>query len=649
MWNEVLEDLVVVKRSGQRVDFNASKIAIAIKKAFDAVYEDVDERKIFKVFESVLSHINNNYKDRKTINVEDIQDIIENSLRKEHYEDVYYAFNEYRQKRAASRKVFSEKQQHKFVKAIELVQNNENENNRSLTPNEVLAKFGDTIAKEYAKSYILDTKYVRALEEGNIFIHNLNYFSLGYVSHVNLKIDSPKDEDYLDNTIVEILNASLEVNNEIGINEIDMLLKEYILYNYKLTFKKYLSKYFKLQGVLEFIGIKKFEDIINKSQDLTDDITDLENLCSNKTIKNILYTAYDDTKEDLSDLLTKTVNKLYDTLKANNNSKIKYTLSLSTSNLEICKKIRNIVNSYLADNNYISNIHTIFKITSATNDDYLSKIASLMINGKNISIAFIDTTYNSDEKLSAEYFMDGIRLFELDGEKQSTGRAMIAATSVNLARLGLKYRTKKREQFYEELGEISDLAKNELLLTFETIGNKNKANYKTLFNGNILGDERLEAGQKIRKIIKSGTLNLGLIGLKECVCALESETENRKKLALDIIDYFEKKCIKYSEETKLNFCLFEPTDEHSRKYLMAIDKSIYDVNKGINDRDIYSLSYTIDENDYQFISKLQKHFKGGTIFKIKFPSNTSNKKITELIKKISKEDIGFVNITVGKS
>ena len=37
MHNEVLEGLIVVKRSGQRVDFNASKIAIAIKKAFDSV------------------------------------------------------------------------------------------------------------------------------------------------------------------------------------------------------------------------------------------------------------------------------------------------------------------------------------------------------------------------------------------------------------------------------------------------------------------------------------------------------------------------------------------------------------------------------------------------------------------------------------
>ena len=82
MYNEVLENLVVVKRSGQRVSFNASKIAVAIKKAFDSL-QVYDEKKVYKVFEKVLSYINENYKDRKTINVEDIQDIIENILKNE--------------------------------------------------------------------------------------------------------------------------------------------------------------------------------------------------------------------------------------------------------------------------------------------------------------------------------------------------------------------------------------------------------------------------------------------------------------------------------------------------------------------------------------------------------------------------------------
>ena len=42
---QVLSDLVVVKRSGQRVSFNGTKIAIAIKKAFDNVDVDISLKK----------------------------------------------------------------------------------------------------------------------------------------------------------------------------------------------------------------------------------------------------------------------------------------------------------------------------------------------------------------------------------------------------------------------------------------------------------------------------------------------------------------------------------------------------------------------------------------------------------------------------
>lgn len=43
--NLVFNELVVVKRSGQRVNFNSMKIAIAIKKAFDSVgLEDCEKK-----------------------------------------------------------------------------------------------------------------------------------------------------------------------------------------------------------------------------------------------------------------------------------------------------------------------------------------------------------------------------------------------------------------------------------------------------------------------------------------------------------------------------------------------------------------------------------------------------------------------------
>ena len=99
MEKDLLEELVVVKRSGQRVNFNDTKIALAVKKGFDSVYEEYDEKLVNKVKEKVLSEIRKNYKDRKTIGVEDIQDIIEKELKILKYDEVYESFKSYRERR----------------------------------------------------------------------------------------------------------------------------------------------------------------------------------------------------------------------------------------------------------------------------------------------------------------------------------------------------------------------------------------------------------------------------------------------------------------------------------------------------------------------------------------------------------------------
>jgi len=38
-----IEELVVLKRNGKKVEFNETKIALAIKKGFDSVEVDIDE------------------------------------------------------------------------------------------------------------------------------------------------------------------------------------------------------------------------------------------------------------------------------------------------------------------------------------------------------------------------------------------------------------------------------------------------------------------------------------------------------------------------------------------------------------------------------------------------------------------------------
>lgn len=650
MWNEVLEDLVVVKRSGQRVDFNASKIAIAIKKAFDAVYIESDEKQIYKVFEKVLTYINKNYKDRKTINVEDIQDIIESVLKEEKFENVFSSFKDYRQKRAASRKVFNEKQQHKFVKAIEKVENENNNQDTSLPPNEVLNKFGKIISSEYAKSYILDAKYVRALEEGNIYIHNLDYFSLGYLPYLNLKLDIKDDDNYLDDFINAIVNAQKEVSYEIGVNTIDYLLSKFILKKYKYKLKKYLKKYLSLSGLYEFINYKKIEEVVNKLTDINNTYEELKIFISNNILSNIFKTAIDDSYDDIKSILSDTVYRVFNALMINSKVESTFTLSVGTNNSTICALVRDEIITYLNDNNYLNNIHVVFKINQSLEESYLSKITSLIINKKNISLMFAKNSYNC-ELCDAEYFSNGIRIFENinDSEKKATGRMIVSNISINLARLGLKYLNKNRKDFYEELDQMLEFVKNVLVISFEIMGNKNKENYNILFDGNILGDERLESGQKIRKILKTGTLGIGLVGLKECIFALEPDEEKQYKLLLELLDYFNQKCQKFEADNKLNFNIFEPSDMHSRKYLMAIDKSIYGTHKKITDKAYYDLIDTAKFiKNYEDLAKVQKAFRGGNLITIKLSNKISSKKIIDMIKELIDSDVGFVKIDVGE-
>lgn len=642
MWNEVLDDLIVVKRSGQRVEFNASKIAIAIKKAYESTFNEVDEKKIYKTFEKVLAFINNNYKERKTISVEDIQDVIENILKEEHEDDVYNSFKEYRQRRAASRKVFTEKQQHKFVRAIERVQEQSNSDTK-LTPYEMINKFGKIISSEYSKSYILDNKYVRAFEEGNIYIHNLDYFSLGIFSHFNYRFN---DRDYLDDLLYEIKNAELEINSIISLGVLDYKLIPYIIKKYKNIIKNMLEKYLHLVGFADFINIKKYDDLLEKCNTISDIDDVLNNLCINDNLKVLVLKLKEDAFKDLNDYIKLIINQTFKILNFDSKKTTKFNISIGFNENVIGQKVKEEVINFLMKNPCLEKINVIFKISDRVKEDDINDIISLVTNQKNVTLLFI----SSEDVYNLEYFSDGVKVYEsasLDNNT-SIGKLIVSSTSINLARLGLKYKDKKRELFYEELDGLLDLVKNQMLLIFENIGNKLKNNYQILFNGNVYDDEKLDGNQKIRKVIKSCSLNIGVIGLWECASLLESDALKREKLIMQILKAMNQKCKLYTEESKIKFTLFEPSTVSSRKYLMGIDKSIYGVCKNITDKKYYD---RLDDHikDITKFKDYTKLFNGGILYNMALPSNISNKKLMELIKEMQKEKVGLVKLRVGKS
>ena len=649
---QVLSDLVVVKRSGQRVSFNGTKIAIAIKKAFDNVDVDISLKKVNKVYEDVLCYIKNNYATRKTINVEDIQDIIETKLKENKFYDVYQAFSDYRIKRAASRKAFSIKQQHKFVRAIERIINE----NKSVIgkPNDILLDFGKTISCEYTKAYVLDNKFVRAHDDGSIYIHNLDYFNLGNLSSTHLKFDNVINNNFPLDLIQMAINAKSEIDGEITLSKFDYILVPELISRFKSELKNAIEAYLNIEGFCEYVDVSKIEELIDKENTLNINIGVFDSILLNKRVKELIVLAYNTSYKKTIEWLSAGIKQLLLHLNNNFQENKKYSISLGTNDSYEGNLINNCYVKQLLEVDYLENLTTIFKIRKNNNMELYNKIVETIESGKNVALSFIESSYNDDAENEVEYFSNGRRIFEneLYDSRSSIGRMIVASVSVNMGRLGFEYKNKNLKDFYLEFDGMLELAKNVLLSIFENMGNKYKENYRFVFNNNILDDDKLENGQKIRKILKKGALNIELVGLFECVINLEEDLEKQKELLLKILKFANEKVSKFIDESRLNFIISETSKSRPLKKLMDLDKAIYGIKKGVSDKPNYSridrlFNYKDDiNNDFKYIGKYQKMLSGGCLIEIELPKNISCNKISDMINLAIDSDIGFLKIMV---
>lgn len=630
--NHSFEDLIVVKRSGQRVEFNSLKIAVAIKNAFDSTPSNYSNNDINKVYDDTLSYIYNNYKDRKTINVEDIQDVIELTLKRDSYNDIYDSFSGYRLRRSESRKSFSVKQQHKFVKAIEKIGCVDISNYKV---GENLEKFGSIISSEYTKSYILDNKYVRAFEEGKIYIHNFLYFHLGYFSNTSLDIRKLADKDEFLFDILNILVRSKEeVKGEVSINGFDDILSKYYVDKFKKIFIKKLVDTLSLLGFIDLVNIKKIEDRIFKELSVVIILDNYRDLFVNDVLFNILENIYDMSIMEVFDYMLFNIKKILMLLNDSYRENNLYSISIGNNKTYEGNIIKNIILDLIDEMDYLENICIVYKVCELSDID---KIVKLIYEGKNMKLNILDKENNNN--YDVEYFSDGTRIYEnIYSDSISIGRMNVANTSINMARLGFIHKSLNKE-FYNGLDNLIEFTKNELLIVYENMGNKIKNNYNYLFDGNIFDDEKLDYGQKIRKVIKNGTLNINLVGLYEC--ALMIDKDKTREIMLKIIKYINKKIILLSIDNKLNFTLSAIVNDASYE-LMDLDKAIYGVIKGINDNDFYRnvmVDCSIEE-----LNLYQKMFNGGCILEIKLKDKFSLEKIRESIIELVDNYVGIVYI-----
>ncbi len=653
MLEDVLSELVVVKRSGQRVSFNKNKIAIAIKQAFDSVYKTSNEDKVNKVYSKVLEYIENNFSLRKTINVEDIQDIIEKTLKDEKYIEVYNAFNEYRVKRAASRDIFDRKEEHKFVRATEKLVFTASENENK-SPSLVLLNFGRTISDEFSRSYLIDSKYIRAHDEGLIYIHDLDYYALGTIKDTFIDFSNTNLDNCLQSIASVILNFKKEQYKEQAIPSIDYLLSTYLIEKFKKKFNRTVKRYFKLEGFDNYINLKSIESLIYRLNTIYIDFSIFDKYLLNDRVIKIFNFAYEtslnDTKEEFKDNLKNLLVTLNNLSSSFDNSSS--SISIGSCDTKDGKFIQDIYIEIISELDRLDNVTTVYKVKD---DDRLECISKLICLNKNVVVTFVNASYNklflknNSHRFEVEYFSNGDKITDnvFDKNQTSIGRMIISKTSINLVRIALNSNT--LEEFYNKLSTTLELVKNQLLQDFEYISSKYKENFKYIFESNYLIDnEKLEQEKKIRKVIKNGTLSIGYVGLYECLLLFDKDVD----YAVEIIKFIKEKCDEFTNEYKLNFSLRETDEDEALKYLKALDKSIYGIIPKVTDKEYSIFSNNLTSLSFEDRFKIEKYIhkysNGGYKEVIYLPKNYSYKKLYDVLELAMKYDIGYIKIKMGK-
>lgn len=615
-----------------------------------------DTKDIQKVYQAVLKKIEKASKDTDKFKIEQIQDLIEEELSAKGYEDVYKSFSEYRERRAQSRKsFFDDKKTHKFLKSLENLglksaneedAKRENANIDGNSPMGTMLQYGSTVSREFAKAYLMKPEYAKMHDEGTIHIHDMDFLAMGTTTCCQIDLAKlfkngfdtghgyvrpPQDISTYSSLAAIVIQANQ--NDQHGgqsIPALDYYLAPGVLKTFKKQFKQTIYDFLDLDG---FIGVINIDRIIREIDKIDSIDANLEEFSdyqkSSARVKEIFKLASEKALQK-TDRATQQAMEAFvhnlNTMHSRAGAQVPFSsVNFGTDTTPEGRMV--IKNLLLSIDRGLGNGETpifpvsIFKVKEGINynkedpNHDLFRLAC-KVSAKRLfpNFAFIDAPFNlqyykpGDVNTEIAYMGCRTRVFAdvtSPDNQVVTGRGNLSFTTINLPRLGIKYGIALKERdkadmkgFYNELGEIMDKVRDQLLERFEVQCSKHSYNFPFLLGQGVwTNGEKLKPTDRLRKVWKHGSLSTGFIGLAECLKALtgehHGESKTSQKLGLEIIKFMRKKCDENCEKYNLNFtCLATPAEGLSGRFT-AIDRAIYGKIKGVTDREYYTNSFHV--------------------------------------------------------
>lgn len=639
----------IKKRDGRTVTFNIEKIAGAIYKAAQSVGKDNYEEAL-ELSGKVVDKLMEKHLDMPT--VEEIQDCVERVLIEEGMADTAKSYILYRSNRTRARemntrlmKVYEDLT---FQSAKDNDLKRENANIDGDTAMGTMLKYGSVGAKEFNEMYVLATEHSKAHQEGDIHIHDLDFYTLTTTcTQIDLTklfdkgfstghgfLRTPNDiQSYAALACIAIQSNQNDQHGGQSLPKFDYDMAEGVRKTFRHRYRDNIGRGLALLGeVSDAQSIaKKITEMLDE-QGLKITLANdngyqeaeaqfLVNFVDAPIVKKIQSFAYKNSLKETDRATYQAMEALIHNLNTMNSragaqtpfSSINYGTDTSIEGRLVIKNILLAEEAGLGNGETpIFPIH-IFKIKEGVNfnpDDPnydLFKLAC-RVSAKRLfpNFSFIDAPFNlqyyKEGNPDTEIAYMGCRTRVIGNAYDPTreivtGRGNLSFTTINLPRLGIKAQ-RNIGAFFDSLDELMDLCIDQLMHRFKIQCSKRVRNYPFLMGQGIwLDSEKLTADDTLEEVLKHGTLSVGFIGLAECLKVLtgkhHGESEEARELGLEIISRMRARMDEETKRTGLNFSLLATPAEGLSGRFVKMDRERYGEIAGVTDREYYTNSFHV--------------------------------------------------------
>ena len=640
----------ITKRDGRTVHFDINKIASAIEKAFAATIGKKDYAICLALAQEVSDIFEEKQIDSPT--VEQIQDTVERVLINHGHVRTAKAYILYRAERTRVRnmndRLMKTFEDITYKDATDSDIKRENANIDGNTAMGSMLKYGSEGAKHFYESYVLNPAHSEAHRNGDIHIHDLDFYTLTttccQIDLIKLFHDGfstghgvlrePNDiASYASLACIAIQSNQNDQHGGQSIANFDYGLAPGVAKTYKKRYRSNLTSLIevmdcaahakKTKEIFQTLTAENLIPTLDGSQAYTE--REKELLLEAGVPEEILdkiqsFSAKKATEEtdkatyQAMEALLHNLNTMHSRAGAQTPfSSINYGMDTSTEGRMVMKNMLLVTEAGLGNGETASFPIQICRVKDGVNfnpgePNYDLFKLSCRVSAKRLfpNFSFQDAPFN------LQYYKEGHPETEIaymgcrtrvignvsDPEREITyGRGNLSFTSINLPRIAI-LANKNIDWFFSELDRKIDLVVEQLLERFEIQAKKKVHNYPFLMGEGVwIDSEKLNYDDEVREVLKHGTLSVGFIGLAEALKALlgvhHGESEIAQNLGLDIIGHMRKRMDDLSAETHLNFSLLATPAEGLSGRFVRMDRERFGSIEGVTDREYYTNSFHI--------------------------------------------------------